>query len=68
MGWIEDLARRARRDANISAAVNVTKGRGSKTSVRSHQKIVQRDGQTVERVNDVRVTHTPNEEPHDREA
>ena len=47
MGWIDDLARRIGRDANVSAAVNVAKGRGAKTTVRRHQKIVQRNGETT---------------------
>jgi hypothetical protein len=47
MGWLEDLGRRIGRDANVSAAVNVAEGRGARTSVRRHQRIVQRDGETT---------------------
>ena len=67
MGWIEELARRVGREANISAVVNVGKGRG-KQSVHARQTIVQRDGRTVSREESVRVDTTPNEESHDREA
>jgi hypothetical protein len=45
--WIEDLAKKLGRDANVSAAVNVARGPGAKTSVRRHQKIVQRNGETT---------------------
>lgn len=67
MRWIEDLARRAGRDADVSAVVNVTKGRGTRASVSSHRKIVQRNGRTVEQAEVVRTT-TSTKEPHDREA
>jgi len=47
MRWIEDLAKRLKDDANVSAAVNVAKGRGQHTHVKRHQKVVQRNGETT---------------------
>lgn len=66
MGWIEELARRIGRDANVSAAVNVAKGRGTHSTVRRHQKIVQRNGETtVTTEHHVSNTKEPND---DRQA
>jgi hypothetical protein len=63
--WITDLARRIGRDANVSAAVNVAKGPGSKQSVRRHQRVVQRNGETTVTTE----TRVEREEPgDDREA
>jgi hypothetical protein len=60
MGMIEDIARRLSRNANVSAAVNVAKGEGAHTTVRRHQRIVQRDGETTVTVEE----HTDREEHH----
>jgi hypothetical protein len=65
--WIADLARRIGRDAdrNVSAAVNVAKGPGAKTSARRHQRIVQRNGERTV----ITETQIHGEEPeHDRQA
>ncbi len=67
MGWLEDLAKKAAGDANVSAVVNVNKGKGNRSSVSSHQKIVQRNGRTVEDTKVVRISN-PTKESHDREA
>jgi hypothetical protein len=48
MGWLEDLARRVGRDANVSTVVNVASGKGARTSVHRHQRVVQRDGERTE--------------------
>lgn len=60
--WIEDLTRRLGRDANVSATVNVAKGKGAKQTVRQHSRIVQRDGETIV---DTTETHVEREEPGD---
>lgn len=64
MGLIEQLARRIERDANVAAAVNVAEGRGTRTSVHRHQRIVQRNGETTQ-TTEVRIDK---EDAHDREA
>jgi len=66
MRWIEDLAKRLKDDANVSAAVNVAKGGGQHTHVKRHQKVVQRNGETTIVTEE---THVQREEPdNDRQA
>ncbi len=60
MRWIEDLANRLKDEANVSAAVNVTGGRGQHTHVKRHQKVVQRNGETTVITEE---THVQREEP-----
>jgi len=64
MGWLEELARQAGRDGNVSAAVNVAKGPGAKTSVRRHQRVGQRNGETTV----ITQIDVDEEENHDRQA
>lgn len=65
MGWIEELAQKLGRDANVAATVNVARGKGGSTSSHARQRIVQRDGETtVHSESDVHHEGTP----HDREA
>ncbi len=66
MRWIEELAKRLKDEANVSAAVNVAKGRGQHTHVERHQKVVQRNGETTIVTEE---THVQREEPdNDRQA
>jgi hypothetical protein len=62
--WIADLAKRIGRDANVSTSVNVATGPGARTSVKKHQRIVQRNGETV--IHEETVEQE--ESRHDREA
>lgn len=66
MRRIEDLAKRLKDGANVSAVVNVAKGRGQHVHVKRHQKVVQRNGVTTVVTE---VTHVQREEhKNDRQA
>lgn len=64
MGWLEELGKRLGRDANVAATVNVAKGEGAHTSVRRHQRVVQRNGETTV----ITETHVDEEHADDREG
>lgn len=68
MRWLQDLVRRAGRDANVSRAINVAETKGARTSASSHQRIVQRNGETT--VTTVTTERHVEQEEHtdDREA